>query len=242
MIDKWKLETGKVTCSDIGQTGSGFFIGDRFFITNNHVVTRMSIDETGAIRLDYSKQIFVKTAGDTYGATLVIDENSDRPVVYDYAILKLDVTPQAYFDVADISGISQGEEVIAIGYPLDFDEPIVSSGVISAIISRPSHINTLHRLRTFLTDTLITYGNSGGPLVRAIDGTVIGITTMPHGIRDETRDRLLKYIELPDMEIKPPIHDLIDFVLRYVTVGFNYAISIKHAINDPVFKSLKGGD
>jgi len=27
-----------------------------------------------------------------------------------------------------------------------------------------------------------------------------------------------------------------------VTVGFNYAISIKHAINDPVFKSLKGGD
>lgn len=242
MFDKWKLATGKVMCSDFGKTGSGFFIGNKFFITNNHVVTRMKIDETGAIRLDYSKQIFVKTAGGTYDATLVIDENSDPPVVYDYAILKLDVTPQAYFDVADISGISQGEEVIAIGYPLDFDEPIVSSGVISAIISRPSHINTLHLIRTFLTDTLITYGNSGGPLVRAIDGTVIGITTMYHGIRDETRERLLKYINLPGMEIKPPIRDLIDFVVRYVTVGFNYAVSIKYVINDPVFKSLKGGD
>lgn len=242
MIDKWKLATGKVTCSDIGKTGSGFFIGDRFFITNNHVVTRMKIDETGAIRLDYSKQIFVKTAGGTYDATLVIDENSDPPVVYDYAILKLDVTPQAYFDVADISGISQGEEVIAIGYPLGFDEPIVSSGVISAIISRPSHINTLHLIRTFLTDTLITYGNSGGPLVRAIDGTVIGITTMSHGIRDEARERLLKYINLPGIEIMLPIRDLIDFVVRYVTVGFNYAVSIEYAINDPVFKSLKGGD
>lgn len=114
---------------------------------------------------------------------MVIDEDSDRPVVYDYAILKLNISPKAYFDVANLSEILQGEEVIAIGYPLDFKEPIVSKGIISAIVLRPSHINTLHRIRTFLTDTLVTYGNSGGPLIRASDGKVIGITTMPHEIR-----------------------------------------------------------
>lgn len=243
-IDRWKNATGKVICRDIGKTGSGFLINDRgFFITNNHVVTKMSLDEAGTIRLDYSEQIFVKIAGNTYGASLAIDENSDRPVVCDYAILRLDTTPNAYFDVADLSEISQGEEVIAIGYPLDFDEPIVSSGVISAIISRPSHINALHRIKTFLTDTLITYGNSGGPLIRASDGRVIGITTMPHEIRDEVRERLLRYINLPSMEVIPPVRDLIDFVLRYLTIGFNYAISVKYAISDPMFESLEeGGD
>ncbi len=243
MINKWKSATGKVICADVGKTGSGFFINDRgFFITNNHVVTRMNIDETGAIRLDYSRQIFIEIAGNTYRASLVIDENSDRPVVYDYAILRLNIAPNAYFDIANLSEISQGEEVIAIGYPLDFDEPIVSSGIISAIISRPSHINALHRIRTFLTDTLITYGNSGGPLVRALDGRVIGITTMPHEIRDEARERLLRYINLPGIEAMPPIRDLIEFVLRYLTIGFNYAISIEYPMSDPVFESLEGGE
>jgi len=243
IVDKCKLATGKVICNDIGKTGSGFFIYDQgFFITNNHVVSRMSIDRTGVIRMDYSRQIFLKTAGNTYRASLVIDESSNRPVVYDYAILTLNVTPGAYFDVTNPSEISQGEEVVAIGYPLDFDEPIVSSGVISTIISRPSHTNALHTIRTILTDTLITFGNSGGPLVRVSDGKVIGITTMRHEIRDEARERLLKYINLHGIEAMPPIRDLIEFVLRYVNIGFNYAISIEYAMSDPAFGSLEGGE
>jgi len=234
--DRWNLASGKVICHDIGKAGSGFFIGNEgIFITNNHVVTKMSIDETGAIRLDYSRQIFVQIAGNTYRALLAIDENSDRPVVYDYAILRLNVTPRAFFEVENLSKISQGEEVIAIGYPLDFGEPIVSKGVISAIVSRPSHMNALHRIRTFLTDTLITYGNSGGPLIRASDGKVIGITTMPHEIRDEARERLLRYVNLPGIEFMRPIRDLIEFVLKYLTVGFNYAISIEYTMDDPIF-------
>ena len=241
MTDRWRLATGKVVCPDIG-TGSGFFVGNQgFFITNNHVVTKKSIDQTGVIRLDYSRQIFVQIAGSVYGASLVIDENCDRPVVYDYAILRLDITPRAYFDVANPSEILQGEEVIAIGYPLDFNEPIVSKGIVSAIVSRPSHINALHRIRTYLTDTLITYGNSGGPLIRASDGKVIGITTMPHEIRDEARDRLLRYINLPSVEAMRPIRDLIEVVLKYLTIGFNYAISIEYAMGDSVFGSLEGG-
>lgn len=242
MTDRWRLAVGKIICHDIRKEGSGFFIGSQgFFITNNHVVTKMSVDETGAIRLDYSKQIFVQIAGNTHRASLVIDENSDRPVVYDYAILRLNVTPRVYFDVADLPKISQGEEVIAVGYPLDFGEPIVSKGIVSAIVSRPSHINALHRIRTFLTDTLVTYGNSGGPLIRASDGKVIGITTMPHEIRDEARERLRRYVKLPGIEVMRPIRDLIEFVLRYVTIGFNYAISIEYAMDDPLFGSRERG-
>ncbi len=238
MNNKWKMATGKVICPDIGKTGSGFFVGDRgFFVTNNHVVAKIDIDEKGIIRVDYSKQIFVKAGDKTYNTSLVIDENSDRPVVYDYAILKLDISPVAYFDVEDGSGISQGEEVIAMGYPLDFNELIITKGVISATISRPSHVNALHKIRTFLTDTLITYGNSGGPLIKVSNGKVIGITTMPHELRDEVRERLLKYAGLPEIRDIPPIFDLIEFVLRYLTVGLNYAISLEYALSDPNFAS-----
>jgi len=238
MIDKWKIATGKVICEDIGQTGSGFFIDNQgLFITNNHVVTRMSVDKSGTILVDYSKEIFVKTDGRTCRALLAVDENSDRPVVYDYAVLRLDVAPTAYFDIADVSGISQGDNVMAIGYPLEFDEPVITAGIISAIISRPSHINALHRIETFLTDTLITYGNSGGPLIRVSDGSVVGITTMPHELRDEARKRLSEYIKLSNIEVDAPTRDLIEFVLKYIHIGFNHAISIKFAMSDPVFES-----
>jgi len=242
MIEEWKKATGKVLCTDIEKGGSGFFVCDqRFFITNNHVVAKMDIDNTGAIRLDYSKQIFVKIGKNVYEACLAIDENSDRPVVYDYAVLKVEGIPAAYFDVTDVSETSQGEDVVAIGYPSDFDVPVVTTGIVSAIISRPSHINALHRITTFLTNTLVTYGNSGGPLIKASDGRVIGITTMPHEIRDEARERLLKYLNLPGTEVIPPIRDLIEFVLRYLHIGFSYAISIEYVMSDPIFNLDEGG-
>lgn len=243
VVDKWALATGKVYCSDLGKTGSGFFLGDQgLFITNNHVVSAMSLDATGAITVSYSSEVLVKASDGIYRATLEIDQNSDRPVVYDYAILRVDMDPPACFDTADASSVFQGEDVMAIGYPFQFDDPIVTTGVVSAVVSRPSHVNTLHRLRTFLTDSLITYGSSGGPLVRVSDGCVIGVATMPYELRDEARKRLRRYLSLPGMEVMLPIRDLIELVLKYVSVGFNYAISIEYAMDDSVYKSNGKGD
>lgn len=243
IIRTCKSAIGKVRCVDIGKMGSGFFInGQGYFVTNNHVVSKMNIDEKGAIRVDYSKQMFIKINDKVYPATLLSDENADRPIVYDYAILKVRINSNAFLEAAEVSKIAQGEKVIALGYPLDFDELIATNGIISATISRPSHINSLHRIKTFLTDTLVTYGNSGGPLIRASDGKVIGIITMLHEIRDEVRERLIKYINLPKVEINPPIRDLIEFALRYINIGLSHAISIEYVMADPVFKSNKSGD
>lgn len=242
-IDEWKKATGRVKCGDFGNTGSGFFIGDKgFFITNNHVIHKMMIDNTGAIRIDYSNQIFIKTYDKEYEATLVINKNSDRPVVYDYAILKVNDTPRFYFDEIDDFKSNQGDEVMAIGYPLDFKEPIITHGIISAIIRMPSHINSLHIIETFVTDTLLTYGCSGGPLVRISDGRAVGINTMPHEIKDILREKLKEYINQPNINDNPQVRDLILYVLKYVNIGYNHAISLEFAMSDPVFKSLnKGG-
>ena len=243
IICKCKAATGQVICADIGKKGSGFFVSDQGdFITNNHVVRNMVIDKTGAIRVDYSKQILIKINNNIYEATLSSDENADRPIVYDYAVLKATIPYDAYIGIANVSEITQGEQVVALGYPLDFDQLIVTSGIISAVISRPSHINSLHKIKTFLTDTLVTYGSSGGPLIRASDGKVLGITTMSHEIRDEARDRLSQYINSPGIETTPQIRDLTNFVLSYVSIGLNHALSIEYAMADSVFKSNKGGD
>lgn len=242
-INKCKAAIGQVICTDIGKMGSGFFVSDQGdFITNNHVVTNMVIDKTGAIRVDYSKQMLIKINDNIYKATLSSDENADRPIVYDYAILKATITSNAYIEIANVSEITQGEQVVALGYPSDFDQLIVTTGIISAVISRSSHINSLHKIKTFLTDTLITYGSSGGPLIRASDGKVLGITTMFHEIRDAARDRLSQYVNSPEIETTPQIRDLTNFVLSYVSIGLNHALSIEYAMADSVFKSNKGGD
>lgn len=237
LVDKCKKATGRVLCGDFRQAGSGFFIDNEgLFLTSNHVVSKETVDSAGTIRIDYSRQIYVKIGPNIHNASLAIDENSDKPVVYDYAILRVDGAFADHICVADVSQVAQGEPVLAIGYPSSFDVPIVTSGMISAIISRPSHKNALHIMRTFLTDALATYGSSGGPLTRSSDGEVVGIVTMPHEIRSTIRDRLKKHLESSSANVTPPIRDLINFVITYLQEGFIYAISIEHAMNDDVFK------
>jgi len=238
LINKCKHAVGKVICGDIDKTGSGFFVDDNgLFLTNNHVVTRVNIDESGVIRFDYSSDILVKVGKEVYQASIANDADSDEPSVFDYSILNVDRVSTDHICIANISQVNQGEQVFAIGYPSGFEIPIVTSGVISAILKRPSHRNTLFTMKAFLTDAVATYGNSGGPLVRSIDGKVIGIVTLPHEIRSILKERLREHRR----NATPLISDLIEFILKYLHEGFIYAISIEHVLNDPAFPR-KGGD
>lgn len=149
LVDKCKNAIGKVICKDFEQSGSGFFADKQgLFLTNNHVITKKIFTAEGTIIIDYSKEIFVKTDEAIYPASIVIDENADQPAVYDYAILKVDGAPCTHIDIGDFSQIRQGESVIAMGYPSGFNLPIATSGMVSAILSKPSHINSLHKMQS----------------------------------------------------------------------------------------------
>ena len=232
IAERYRKVVVKVKCKDLKIKGSGFFIDNNIILTNNHVVSIPITDNKGVISLFYSRDIYVEIDGLDYPATLLINEESDKPFVYDYAILKVISPNTMKIELGDYSKVSQGEKVLALGFPSNFDSPIVTSGIISAILSRQSHRNALHVMQTFLTDTLISYGSSGGPLIRESDGKVIGIATMPHKISGELKDKLEKYSISDSNEVTSPIRDLIKYVLHFVQVGYNYAISIKYALSD----------
>ena len=81
------------------------------------------------------------------------------------ALLKLNGYRTPYLEIADSSSVRLGQQVFAIGAPLQLKNS-VTSGVISNF--RGEYIQT---------SSEIYPGNSGGPLVTA-DGRVVGVNTM----------------------------------------------------------------
>ncbi|OZG69667.1 S1C family serine protease [Bifidobacterium eulemuris] len=145
--------------------GSGAILdSEGNIVTNNHVVS-------GA------QQIQVTLAsGAIYSATLV---GSDTTT--DLAVIKLDNPPSDLKGVefADSDQLAVGEDVMAIGNPLGYDDT-ATTGIVSAL-NRPVSVmddetNSQIVTNAVQLDAAINPGNSGGPTFNAA-GQVIGINS-----------------------------------------------------------------
>ena len=142
-------------------TGTGVVItSDGDILTNDHVVD-------GANKVSV---LFVGDTEPTLATVLAVDVGNDL------ALLHVDKTGLTTAVFADPSSIDIGDEVVAVGFALDLDGgPTVTSGIVSAlnrtIVSGDVALDGLIQ-----TDTAISSGNSGGPLVNT-RGQVIGINT-----------------------------------------------------------------
>lgn len=97
----------------------------------------------------------------------------------DLAVIKVDDTTGLKPATFGKSGVEHvGEDVAAIGYPLNFDigtDISISRGIISKLDQ------TLEPYQSLIqTDAAVNHGNSGGPLVNT-RGQVIGINTLSFG-------------------------------------------------------------
>jgi S1-C subfamily serine protease len=231
-----------VSCADYGVGGSGFLISpDGYVLTNNHVVHQITV-KSGAIAVSYSSAINVLVAGVWHPATVANDLSADPPVVYDYAILKVDGLAGApWLPIGDLKVARRGDLVLCLGFPLDFDSVIATDGIISALIQRPSHINSLHQMQTIVSNVLLQFGNSGGPMIHFRSGKVIGINTLPHELRDPLGRKLKLWSKHPTSDAFPLVRDLIDYTLHYTYVGLNHAVSIEYASQDPAWPTPIGG-
>lgn len=225
-----------VECEDIGAKGSGFFVsGVGHLVTNNHVVAEPKT-EGGVLVFQYSQRISVIVAGKRYPAVVVSSTDAPQPSVYDYAILRVEgISNGPHLRTGDRSLVQPGDQVVCLGFPLDFESLIATAGIVSAVVRRPSHVNSLHQMRTIVTDALVQFGNSGGPMVHVESGAVVGINTLGHELRDALSQRLASWSSHPSAADFPVIRDLVDFTLKYTYVGLNHAISVEHVKADPAW-------
>jgi S1-C subfamily serine protease len=168
--------------------GTGFVVGDgRLLITNAHVLPELPAGEgksTLAIQFD---------AG---GGSLELRPATVARVdpVHDLALLRFEGNALSALRIADPKDIREGLAVALIGFPiggvLGF-RPVTHRGIISSITavalppanSQQLNEKTVRRLRegsfdVYQLDATAYPGNSGGPLLNAETGEVVGVVNM----------------------------------------------------------------
>lgn len=142
-------------------TGTGIVItSDGEILTNAHVVDNAT-----------EVKVLLQGAIDPLPATVLA-----KDVGNDLALLRIDRTGLRPAVFADPSTIAIGDEVVAVGFALNLDGgPTVTRGIVSAlnrtISSEDGALDGLIQ-----TDTAISSGNSGGPLLNS-RGQVVGVNT-----------------------------------------------------------------
>lgn len=136
-------------------SGSAFFVAPGRLLTNAHVADGSAVV---TVRTRDGRQWPARVAG--------------RAANADLAVLHCDAAPQAQptLDLRPFREVRVGEEVVAIGSPVDARlDTTVTRGIVSAV-------RAIDDVVFLQTDAALNPGNSGGPLVDRL-GRVVGINT-----------------------------------------------------------------
>jgi S1-C subfamily serine protease len=155
--------------------GSGFFISaDGWLVTNAHVVKS-------------SKTVDLRSTDGkiSLGQVMKVDDAKDL------ALVKTGMAPAAWLPISQ-SGKEPdlGQEVFTIGYPEPARqglEPKFSDGKISSLSGVSDDKDS------FQTSISVRHGNSGGPLVDARSGWVIGVTNAVYVNQDRREAETVSY-------------------------------------------------
>ena len=148
-----RVRAGVVRIDGTSGGGSGFIVDtDGYILTNEHVIsgnTRLTVVLDNGTRL----------------TPQVIDSDASR----DIALLKVD-SSRKLTALSFATSVREGEEVVAIGHPLDLGASMtITKGIVSAL-------RAFGGVSYIQTDAAINPGNSGGPLIN-LKGDVVGMNT-----------------------------------------------------------------
>lgn len=149
-----------------GAVGTGFVIDpDGYILTNHHVVESAILQP----RLDI---LITLHDGEVLAAELVgADDRSDL------ALLRVPKDDMSALPLADPDTVAVGQDVVAIGFPLDLPRGEGGSFTVTrGIVSAKNRVIGNGILGAIQTDAAITNGNSGGPLLNMY-GQVVGVNT-----------------------------------------------------------------
>jgi len=148
-----------VTIETGGGLGSGFLYNEQGdVVTNAHVVKGYT-------------EVTIRTLNheEFTGTVIGIGEETDVAVVRVPGLKKVKPLPIAK------SKAEIGDEILALGSPLGF-ENTVTTGIISGL-GRSFEIDSYIYSNLYQISAPITHGNSGGPLISAETGEVLGINS-----------------------------------------------------------------
>jgi S1-C subfamily serine protease len=178
-----------------GFRGSGFVVGDgSLVVTNAHVLPALTEAELGAgagARLAVLAQTAApgREAGDLRFATIAAQDKA-----LDLAVLRIDGVPLPALPLAVAEQAAEGQPIALLGFPvggaLGF-APVTHRGIVASVTTlalpapTAAHLDprALARLRAgnlqaLQLDATAYPGNSGGPVLDAATGDVIGIVNM----------------------------------------------------------------
>lgn len=155
-----KVSGNKPACGN-GATGSGYVSTPEHVTTNAHVVAAMD-----------SPRI-TTSDGDTYKGTVVgFDPKVDVAVIY---VPGLPAEP-----VPTSTAAGSGTKAAVVGYPGGGDQTVAGAVIRASLASGQAlaqdiYGNPSFARQAYVLNAMVQPGNSGGPLVSAADGTVIGL-------------------------------------------------------------------
>nr|WP_180205490.1 serine protease [Pseudomonas sp. SbOxS1]NYU05600.1 trypsin-like serine protease [Pseudomonas sp. SbOxS1] len=159
-------------------SGSGFsYINDRLVITNHHVIEP---------HLQNGAPIYAITEDNVPLPTQLI-AYSDK-TEYDFAILELKAPLPSGRNVLQPAAspvTSRGERIIFSGFPHAIPHLLVHEAVISSPYEQ----------HAFYIDGSINGGNSGGPIISAATGEVLGIVTQRRFMGGDSLQNLSPQLE-----------------------------------------------
>jgi S1-C subfamily serine protease len=141
--------------------GSGFVISkDGLLLTNAHVAEGAK-----------DGIVMIKFENGMEGAAKVVAINRDKDIAL-IQLPKLKSGEWPALTIASGDSLSEGDEVLAMGHPLGLPFT-VTRGIISGIGGQRGNMYVSH----LQTDAAINHGNSGGPLINAKTGEVVGMNS-----------------------------------------------------------------
>ncbi len=157
-----RTRAGVVRIAGTSGSGSGFVVDSAgYILTNEHV-----IDGAGRLTVVFDD------------GTRLIPSVVASDAARDIALLKVESTSRLTA-LRFATEVREGDEVIALGYPLDLDDRMtVTRGIVSAF-------RTFGGVAYIQTDAATNPGNSGGPLLN-LRGEIVGMNT---SVRREIQDR-----------------------------------------------------
>jgi S1-C subfamily serine protease len=181
--------------------GTGFVVGNgRLLATNAHVLPDDPVPLSKlALQLAGNRRAGIDAPAETRGLTLL---HLDRQ--HDVALLRFDGEPLPALALADAPA-REGQPVAFIGFPIGSAlgfAPVTHRGIVSSIVpivlpppnAQQLDAATIARLRRpaftiYQLDATAYPGNSGGPLLDAETGRVLGLLNMV--LVKNTRETLL---------------------------------------------------